>query len=667
MDTGQIMAVLQQMPTKVAAPQSSDSDVSVDQGDGTFAGLLQGMSHQKSDSSSIAKQVDPARNVFGALTVTEVVNDFMAALSTTTGSQEKQATPVQADSTAVKSAIVLQQDSSDPASQNVMPDLNGVQLALMLLQHHGRMPEAGVTVGSLSVGPQAMPQVGNAAAVQFDGIVPAQIRRDAPVQQNVGTVTAVDPQDCLRSDGAAIVPDQVPAIAAITAGKDSMVIQSAMNGTAVTEGDKQAALKLAEGPRSTVAIPSIPAESGERRPKVSFEQVQDSRQSVEEPRTAVVPPVVAAVKGAVPSEITSVQVRDSVRVVTEPQPQQAPLVTRSPELAVKPDVPATTPVQQTATVVADRFGTEDKVNPSEQPVLQNRVAAQSPEVAAARPIQVPSQDNEGSEIPAEQPAATGPQEQLQKIRTSPLTVSLIAADVNAAVGRLEPVRPDQLEPVKNMQNKQVTAEQIIAAVASGEKQTGSSGNDTPEQGMDGNFPFYGLHQQVKTEVSPNASAPIVALQNDTPRTTLPPEQVVQQVRDRLVNHETKPGSEQIVLRLSPEHLGELKVNLNLEGQRLKVEIVAENRMVRDSLMQHTDALKESLSRQNIKMESFEVTTGGNSTADGGRGQGDWRELAQQRQQTVWMPDGGYRLAKQAAPAIAAYQVKSEHTMLDLHF
>jgi flagellar hook-length control protein FliK len=98
-----------------------------------------------------------------------------------------------------------------------------------------------------------------------------------------------------------------------------------------------------------------------------------------------------------------------------------------------------------------------------------------------------------------------------------------------------------------------------------------------------------------------------------------------------------------------------------------VEIVAENRMVRDSLMQHTDALKESLSRQNIKMDSFEVTTGGNSTAYGGRGQGDWRELAQQRQQTSWMPDGGYRLANQATPAIAAYQVKSDHTMVDLHF
>jgi flagellar hook-length control protein FliK len=146
-----------------------------------------------------------------------------------------------------------------------------------------------------------------------------------------------------------------------------------------------------------------------------------------------------------------------------------------------------------------------------------------------------------------------------------------------------------------------------------------------------------------------------------------PEQVEQQVKDRLVNHEAKPGNEQIVLRLSPDHLGELRINLNLDGQKLRVEIVAENRMVRDSLMQHTDNLKDSLARQNIKMESFDVTTGGNGAADSGRGKGDWRELAQQRDHNVWMPDGGYRLEKQPTPAIAAYQMKSEHSMVDLHF
>jgi flagellar hook-length control protein FliK len=176
-----------------------------------------------------------------------------------------------------------------------------------------------------------------------------------------------------------------------------------------------------------------------------------------------------------------------------------------------------------------------------------------------------------------------------------------------------------------------------------------------------------LQHQVKKEAVPAVNTISGPAQSERSQVSQPAEQVVQQVRDRFVNHEAKPGSEQIVLRLSPEHLGELKVNINLDGQRLKVEIVAENRMVRDSLMQHTDSLKESLSRQNIKMESFEVTTGGNGTTDGGRSQSDWRELAHQRQQNTWMPEGGYRLAKQVEPAVAAYQLKPQHTMVDLHY
>ena len=290
----------------------------------------------------------------------------------------------------------------------------------------------------------------------------------------------------------------------------------------------------------------------------------------------------------------------------------------------------------------------------------------SPHPIAAGLLEIPLQENE-LVLPAE---ITGQQEQLQKVRPATGIATLTAGAVTeAANGMPETVtlRPEVRDAVKNLQVEQGNTAETIAAVSSEGKPTGSNGQETTDRGMNGNFQQHVLHQQVKTEGSSIDGITAGAVQNENSRTAVPPEQVVQQVRDRLVNHETKPGSEQIVLRLSPEHLGELKVNLSLEGQRLKVEIVAENRMVRDSLMQHTDALKESLSRQNIKMESFEVTTGGNGSADSGRSQGDWRELAQQRQHNAWMPDGGYRLATPAAPAIAAYQMKSEHTMVDLHF
>jgi flagellar hook-length control protein FliK len=63
----------------------------------------------------------------------------------------------------------------------------------------------------------------------------------------------------------------------------------------------------------------------------------------------------------------------------------------------------------------------------------------------------------------------------------------------------------------------------------------------------------------------------------------------------------------ITLKLHPEELGELKINLRMEDLRLKVDIVTENRSVKEALMQNLDTLKDTLSRQNISMELFNVS------------------------------------------------------------
>jgi hypothetical protein len=150
-----------------------------------------------------------------------------------------------------------------------------------------------------------------------------------------------------------------------------------------------------------------------------------------------------------------------------------------------------------------------------------------------------------------------------------------------------------------------------------------------------------------------------------------PEQVLHQVKERLTQHDVKQGSQQITLTLSPDSLGELKMNLNLQGQKLSVEIVTENNTVRDAIAQHTGALKESLARQNITMESFDVTTGGKGSENQGQGQNQtaWRELAkQQQQQRFWTSPRGYQVAQTDIPVNSTGYLKQQgHSMLDIHY
>jgi flagellar hook-length control protein FliK len=111
----------------------------------------------------------------------------------------------------------------------------------------------------------------------------------------------------------------------------------------------------------------------------------------------------------------------------------------------------------------------------------------------------------------------------------------------------------------------------------------------------------------------------------------PQELVGRQVAERLTSHEIKQGNDQISLKLSPENLGNLQLNMRMDDNRLKLEIVAESRGVRDALLQQADELKETLARQNIKVDSFNVTTGNNGNQSQQQSM-DWRQMTQEQRQ-----------------------------------
>jgi len=149
---------------------------------------------------------------------------------------------------------------------------------------------------------------------------------------------------------------------------------------------------------------------------------------------------------------------------------------------------------------------------------------------------------------------------------------------------------------------------------------------------------------------------------------VPQELIGRQVTDRLASHEIKQGKDQISLKLSPENLGNLQLNMRMDDNRLKLEIVAESRGVRDALLQQADELKETLARQNIKVDSFNVTTSSNGNQSQQQSM-DWRQMTQEQRQ--YQPHYASARAKGGAveevEATMKYFVPQYQSTLDVRF
>lgn len=132
------------------------------------------------------------------------------------------------------------------------------------------------------------------------------------------------------------------------------------------------------------------------------------------------------------------------------------------------------------------------------------------------------------------------------------------------------------------------------------------GENGSRSGMNEKMPGT-LHNGAVTDLSKNFSVPEPQPKTEGTKTALS-ESILAQVKDGMATHDAK-GRNQITISLKPAELGELKINVSMVDQRLKVEIVAENRMVKDVLMGNLDSLKETLLKQNLTMDKFDVQTG----------------------------------------------------------
>jgi len=144
------------------------------------------------------------------------------------------------------------------------------------------------------------------------------------------------------------------------------------------------------------------------------------------------------------------------------------------------------------------------------------------------------------------------------------------------------------------------------------------------------------------------------------------ENIVSQVREKLLNQDPTGTVSKITLKLNPHELGELQINVRLENQKMTVDITAQNQVVKEALLQNIDQLKETLLRQNISMERFNVSTG-----DGG-GQAfqqsfrEGRQTEYQTPGTFSYPVSGY-YQEDSQLSQAAFGDARENSLVDMRF
>jgi flagellar hook-length control protein FliK len=154
----------------------------------------------------------------------------------------------------------------------------------------------------------------------------------------------------------------------------------------------------------------------------------------------------------------------------------------------------------------------------------------------------------------------------------------------------------------------MTAKFVPAQGSAGQDGSGDPGKKGhPEQKAQGGTDATIQPQGIGLRVEATTEAPLPEAKPVSLKSALH-ESILAQVKDGVLTHDGK-GNGQMSIRLNPGELGELKIQVRMEDNRLRVEVQADNRMVKDLLMSNLDSLKESLTAKNFSMEGFDVSTG----------------------------------------------------------
>lgn len=137
------------------------------------------------------------------------------------------------------------------------------------------------------------------------------------------------------------------------------------------------------------------------------------------------------------------------------------------------------------------------------------------------------------------------------------------------------------------------------------------------------------------------------------------ESILSQVRQ---NMQSGKEAGQVTLKLNPRELGDLQISVRMEDQKVHVEVTAQNQVVREALLQNLDVLKDTLSKQNISVERFDVLTGNGQGADQSFREG--RQATQRQFDGSPFQSGGYH-PEESAETNPAYWETGENSLIDM--
>lgn len=285
-----------------------------------------------------------------------------------------------------------------------------------------------------------------------------------------------------------------------------------------------------------------------------------------------------------------------------------------------------------AAVVLPAAGTTQK----EVPVASEKAkgAEVIGSIAAPQPLKV-----ESSAPEVTQSADKGAQ--LAADKSNPLTAEGFQKPLSAEKTVAEQVGAASKAPVEQASETKFAAADLSAkgvSLSGNSAQAGS--DDADKKGHSEQKAQDKLSEQVQP-LGIGVQSPVIteAVAPESKQTNLKSalhESILSQVKDGVVTHDGK-GNGQMSIRLNPGELGELKIEVRMVDNRVKIEVQANNPMVKDLLMSNLGDLKQALTSKNFTMEGFDVSTGG-----GGSNQLSEERRNPQQQPVLWAKAGGYQ-------------------------